>query len=299
MAGSGKSLSTILFKNFLVSRNSHVAKINLNAVCGNPEMTLNECLAMVGELGCDGGPIPKNWFEEQKNLAIICDGLDQLPEKLPERATPVQRGGKSTPANWLHNILERKVLSNSLVLLTSRPKSLLDLKTESRPSADNLYSLSGFNESSMKMACKVYEVEWKDMESVVKSKGDNFFKLSRVPLLFSMMCILVKQKGPKNVISTSVWTLFKEIFTQYHTSKHTNEIVGDVKEKLLRFYYDSYNNGVLTFTGKDFLDAGISLEQLEDLTMVKFSAKIRAKVSPDQLSITPVHQALQVSLIKN
>ena len=240
------------------------------------------------------------WFQENENKTIIVfDGLDRINRSKLPKSVKSSLDRILTSKQWISNILARRVLTNSKVILTSRPFALCSLDGEFVTQYS--YTLQGFAEEDVQKALNLY-VEREEDKDKAKScfktiTQKNLMQLSTNPNNVFLLFQLFKSELDFESEDITAASLYNKVFNNvlrtqsYSHNKPTEEIM--IKLEKMCFELTCQRKFVIE---EDDLIDNLTFDDLENLVPIKAKNKSEGYRSEDrEKSIQISHQLGQVS----
>jgi len=276
-AGSGKTFLTNIISRKFYEKDFLCFNMNLNQVSQNKKINLGQFLTKYCcvDLMLDNKEFKffVNWLvENQSRFVLILDGLDQLTNKIDlNRMSEVSpdQNEKFTPGQWLASILSRKVLTETKIILTSRPYSLTCLCGDLKP--QKMFTLEGFTEAGLEEALKLYVDE--DKRNLIQRtiKNNNLGVIAANPIsLFLLTKVVTDDQIEYENLTPS--KLHVAVFEKFFATKNAS-VNRQQQEKMLKIEETCYKlltKSKLVFSQNDLVE-GLTLEDFEKYVMVDAS----------------------------
>ena len=242
-----------------------------------------------------------NWFRKNQNKTIVVlDGFDRIDSsKLPESSNS-SLGRCLTSKQWISNILARKVLINSKVILTSRPFALCSIDGEF--DTQYKYTLQGFAEGDIHKALNFYVEREEDKDKAERCfetiKKKNLVQLSTNPNNVFLLFQLFKSESDFKSEDITATSLFNKVFNDvFKTKSYSHKEKDPAEEILIKLEKMCFK---LTCQRKfvieeDDLIENLTFKNLENLVPIKAKNKNQGYRDEDRIkSIQISHQLGQV-----
>ena len=242
-----------------------------------------------------------NWLiENQSRIVLVLDGLDQLTNKIDlNKLSEIypDQNEKFTPGQWLASILSRKVLTETKIILTSRPYSLSCLCGDLKP--QKMFSLEGFTKEGLEEALKLYVDEEKRnlIQSIIKNNELGVIAANPISLFLFTKIVTDDQIKYENLTPSK---LHVAVFEKYFATKNAS-INTKRREKMLKIEelcYKLLTKSKLVFSQNDLVE-GLNFEDLEKYVMVNASVTTSSyQNSEGEKRLVFTHQIFQVKTIR-
>ena len=240
--------------------------------------------------------LEKIFHQHQNKIAIVLDGYDQLSFNLAEKST-VHISEKTTPSKWLSQLLSRFTLKKSLLIISSRPASVLYFDGPKR--AGFIYRLKGFKIHGIKNLLSIYnESQSCRIFDNIISKSNKLLEFANNPFFLCLIALAFEQQPDYLTQDTTLTELYNFIFAKYYRSVHAvAEANQSCCSKLLKMLFDLISKGVYVIKRNDLTKYKITLADLDQWTMIDGGTKEKShRLLPEDKMFRTSHQSVMVSL---
>ena len=204
-----------------------------------------------------------------KSALLIMDGFDEAKLSSSVESPPSVRYNEDTMAEvFIKNIFQGTILSKTRKIVTSRPRQLLEISNEFRPSY--IVNILGLDLEAQYEICK----------SLCESNTDPVFNYIQhlAPIAsycyVPATCILVmhsiysirislEEKAYSYPMPNSITGVLVVVVCLFVTSPHARDLGANFPlEKLTQLAWEGFSNKTFSFSEGDFIRAGITREEL-------------------------------------
>lgn len=310
-AGSGK---TTLIKRYadmvLKGKVDHLSKVKLvhfinirdlsKDVLGTKEMLFGKFL--LGEHMKLPVKYGYEWLQKEENqeqVLLAFDGIDTAPWFLSNDKYDIISYDDTAGADTImYNILRGHLFPKCWLLLTSREYGITRFPLSIRPEA--VIALKGFTRLSIQTLVKELGGDRGDeIWRSLLNKSLNLMLLCSTPLflIFTIIMYMKYDNPPENLSGIIITLIESHIHSQHR--KVDDENVRDIIEKLKTISLQGLREGRVIFTGKEFTDQKLDLNDVKDLVINVPNPADTActqKLLEEDCSLFFCHQSLQESL---
>lgn len=299
--GSGKSFLTRVLAKMFFEKDIICFFIDLSAMQTNDSTNFyrflleNSCYDIFIDKDQING-LNKWLSKNQSRVVIILDGLDRMSNTHLCTDFIVSLDKKQSSKQWVSAILARKVLSNSKVILTSRPWAVCSLDGEY--TTDYSLSLDGFSAEDIRTVLELY-VDKSEANALFKSFTDNkIVELAKNPSCTFMLIEIARDKLKVDTDDITRTYLYNRVFEK-RLSKSNRRTTDETINKIERLCYKLTLDKKFIIEDVDLIK-GVKFEDIENTLPVSVKSHSAAYYSVNRKLIMEVnHQLWQVCTIKS
>ena len=230
-----------------------------------------------------------------EKIAIVLDGYDQLCFKLAEAST-VHINGKTTVDRWLSQLLSRFTLKDTLLIISSRPASVLSFDAPKR--AGFIYRLKGFTNEGIKTLLSIYNPSQSTrIFNEIISKSNILHQFANNPFFLCLIALAFEQRPEYLTQDTTLTELYGFVFDEYYRSVHVAANESLMVNKVDQMLYNLISKGIYVIKSNILKALNITLADLEKCTMIDGGTRRKShRILPEDKMFITSHQTVMVSL---
>ena len=232
-------------------------------------------------------------LQHQERCVIIFDGYDQCEWNLTSLPNNESYDKPQRVQNIVANLCRNHFLPNSLLILTSRPHSLIDIRQELRPNASIfLYELSA--EDMKKFFFALGKDKAEGLWTRLTNEAPQLLDFCLNPLVLQMY-MKTSSTLPGHVSGVSTMTgIFSDVISNLRGSnniQHRN--IDTLSDQLSRIAFKVTSEGRVAITVKDLKAELLNVTDVQDLMIAFHDFKGSTKVFDGDTKLYFSHQTLQ------
>lgn len=239
----------------------------------------------------------------QHKLTLVLEGLDQATFKVAKKSSSsVGVHGEYLPSELLYLLLSRTFLPGVRLIVTTRPRSLMDIYPGGYPEFCLLLD-GNLAETDMKKLLNFY-IKTGNADQIVEKlykTSPRVHRLVQCPLFLRSFAGLVNSVGLSEIwpIVKSTANFFEELFTRLQQCAHNagqkeTEDTG-VLDKISKLAYKKTMEKSIFIDNDDLSSLNIAPGEVQELAVVVHGYKNYVLVGPNSFCFA--HQSIQVSRI--
>ena len=208
----------------------------------------------------------------KKNI-IIMDGFDEATYDSKSLAAThqVDLHQQAKPIVFIKHILQRKLLPNAKVLITSRPKQLIELADDLRPQFTA--NVLGLDQQAQRQICQDICFEKTDeVYDFVRSRPEISSYCYTPVCCILLMHTVLKVHSRKTQFSNTLTSIFAAALSLFMLSSHTNHNFDLAKFATLS--WNSFQENKFYLNQEDLIKAGLRADEVNAFLVTTRSEKM-------------------------
>ena len=208
-----------------------------------------------------------------KKSIIIMDGFDEATYHSKSLAAnhQVDLHQQAKPMVFIKHILQRKLLTNAKVLITSRPKQLIELADDLRPRFTA--NVLGLDEQAQRQICQDVCFEQTDeVYNFVRSRPEISSYCYTPVCCILLMHTVLKVHSRKTQFSNTLTSVFAAALSLFMLSSHTDHNFDLAKFATLS--WNSFQENKFYLNQEDLIKAGLQADEVNAFLVTTRSEKM-------------------------